>query len=155
MGFEKVSISSAALERPSLIREIANAIGGQSVVVTLDVRKMNNGKGYAIFTRNGKIMVDWELFAFCSRGMEEGVGEIIINSIDREGEMDGYDIALAKDLFTRFKVPMTFMGGAGNVGHMREMIDAVGVIGLCAGSMFVFKGQFRAVLINYSRPSLI
>jgi imidazole glycerol-phosphate synthase subunit HisF len=152
MGFEKVSISSAAIEAPSLVHEIAEAIGSQSVVVTLDIRKTNAPMGYAVYMRNGTVRTKTDLFEFCDRIVNEGVGEIVINSIDREGEMGGFDVVLAKYMFGRFRVPMTFMGGAGNISHMADMIDQVGTIGLGIGSMFVFKGQFRAVLISYSRP---
>ena len=154
MGFEKVSISSAAMTNPAVVREMASTVGGQSVVVTIDLRRGKGAGGYEIYVRNGRVRVEYELFGFCERIVREGVGEIVLNSIDREGEMAGYDIELAKAMCARFRVPMTFIGGAGYVGHMREMIDAVGIVGLGAGSMFVFRGPFRAVLISYSRPPL-
>lgn len=152
-GFEKVSISAAALARPALIREMAEAIGAQSVVVTLDVRKNKLFAGHTIFTSNGTVKQKANLLEFCQHAVELGAGEIVINSIDRDGEMTGYDLELAKLVRKAVSSPVTMLGGAGNSTHMQELIDAVGVAGAAAGSMFVFKGPYRAVLINYARPS--
>lgn len=153
LGFEKVSISAAALARPELIREIAQAVGSQSVVVTLDVRKNKFLPGYTVYTHNGREKSRVNLIEFCRQAAELGAGEIVINSIDRDGEMSGYDLDLAKNVRAAVTVPLTMLGGAGTVDHMQELIDTIGLAGAAAGSMFVFKGTYRAVLINYSRPS--
>jgi cyclase len=153
LGFEKVSVSAAALARPALIREMARAIGGQSVVVTLDVRKNKLLGGYTIFTHNGKEKQKVNLLEFCRQAAELGAGEIVINSIDRDGEMAGYDLDLARKVRDSVSTPLSILGGAGNVGHLQELIDTVGVVGAAAGSMFVFKGHYRAVLITYARPT--
>lgn len=152
VGFEKISISSAALARPALIKEIAEAVGGQSVVVTLDVRKNKLFGGYTVFTHNGQEKQKVTLLEFCQQATELGAGEIVINAIDRDGEMNGYDLDLARKVRATVTTPMTMLGGAGSVDHMQELIDAVGVVGAAAGSLFVFKGPYRAVLINYARP---
>ncbi|MFI5447132.1 AglZ/HisF2 family acetamidino modification protein [Polaromonas sp. UC242_47] len=152
LGFEKVSISAAALTRPALIREMAEAVGAQSVVVTLDVRKNKLFAGYTVYTRNGQDKQKVNLLEFCQQAVELGAGEIVINSIDRDGEMAGYDLELAKSIRGAITSPISMMGGSGNVEHMQELIDSVGVVGAAAGSMFVFKGPYRAVLINYGRP---
>lgn len=151
LGFEKVSVSSAAVERPDFVAELARAVGSQSAVVTLDVREESKGR-YSVFTQNGTRRSNIDLFETCRLMVEKGVGELVINSIDREGEMNGYDVPLARRITQLCSVPLTFIGGAGNTGHMRELIDAVGCVGIGAGSMFVFRGPLRAVLINYSRP---
>lgn len=153
LGFEKVSISAAALARPALIREMADAIGGQSVVVTLDVRRNRLLGGYAVYTHNGKEKQKVNLLDFCRQAEELGAGEIVINAIDRDGEMNGYDLELAGKVRATVSTPMSVLGGAGTVAHMQELIDEVGVVGAAAGSMFVFKGPYRAVLINYARPA--
>ena len=153
LGFEKVSISSAAMARPSLISEMAEAVGSQSVVVTLDVKKNALLSGYTIYTHNGRTKQKAHLVDFCRQAAELGAGEIVVNSIDLDGAMSGYDLALAKQVRGVVTTPVSFLGGAGNVDHMQALIDAVGVVGAAAGSMFVFKGQYRAVLINYARPS--
>ncbi len=151
IGYEKVSISSAAIRSTSLISEVAAAIGGQSAVVTIDVAKNNRGR-YDVYVENGQKKLSHSLFELCDSVVDAGAGEIVINSIDREGEMQGYDIELARTLTSRIHIPMTFLGGAGTVQHMRDLIATVGVVGAAAGSMFVFKGPFRAVLISYARP---
>jgi imidazole glycerol-phosphate synthase subunit HisF len=152
LGFEKVSISSAALKRPALIRELAQVVGGQSVVVTLDVRKNKLLGGYTVYTHNGKEKQKANLLEFCEQAAELGAGEIVINSIDRDGEMAGYDLDLARKVRESVSTPLSILGGAGSVDHLQELIDTVGVVGAAAGSMFVFKGPYRAVLINYARP---
>ncbi len=153
LGFEKVSISAAALARPELIREIAQAVGSQSVVVTLDVRKNKFLPGYTVYTHNGREKSRVNLIEFCRQAAALGAGEIVINAIDRDGEMSGYDLDLAKNVRAAVTLPLTMLGGAGNVDHMQQLIDTIGLAGAAAGSMFVFKGTYRAVLINYSRPS--
>ncbi len=153
LGFEKVSISSAALARPALIREMAEAVGGQSVVVTIDVRRNRLLGGYTAYTHNGRDKQKVNLLEFCQQAVELGAGEIVINAIDRDGEMAGYDLDLAHKVRAAVSTPLSFLGGAGNVDHMQELIDAVGAVGAAAGSMFVFKGPYRAVLINYARPA--
>jgi cyclase len=152
-GFEKVSISAAALTRPALIKEMSEAIGAQSVVVTIDVKANRLFGGYTIYTHNGKQKHKQSLLEFCEQATALGAGEIVINSIDRDGEMGGYDLDLARQIRDVIDSPMTMLGGAGNADHMQALIDTVGVVGAAAGSMFVFKGPYRAVLINYARPS--
>ena len=152
-GFEKVSVSSAALSRPALIKEMSEAIGSQSVVVTIDVKTNRLFSGYTIYTHNGRQKHKQSLLDFCQQAVSLGAGEIVINSIDRDGQMDGYDLKLARQVRDVIDTPMTMLGGAGSVDHLQELIDEVGVVGAAAGSMFVFKGQYRAVLINYTRPA--
>jgi len=153
LGFEKISISSAALARPALIGEMATAIGSQSVVLTIDVRKNSLFSGYSVYTHNGSRKCDIRLLDFCKEAVSLGAGEIVINSIDRDGTMTGYDLDLARQIRDTVDTPVSFLGGAGNVEHMQTLIDTVGVVGAVAGSLFVFKGQFKAVLISYARPA--
>ena len=153
LGFEKISVSSAALARPALIAEMADAVGSQSVVVTLDVHKNRLRRGYTIYTHNSRDKQSVDLEDFCRLSAELGAGEIVINAIERDGTMRGYDLDLAQLVRGAVKLPVSFVGGAGNVEHMQALIDAVGVVGAAAGSMFVFKGPYRAVLINYVRPA--
>jgi cyclase len=152
-GFEKVSVSAAALARPALIKEMSEAIGAQSVVVTIDVKSNRLFSGYAIYTHNGKQKHKQSLLEFCQQATSLGAGEIVINSIDRDGQMEGYDLDLARQIRAVIDTPMTMLGGAGSADHMQSLIDAVGVVGAAAGSVFVFKGPYRAVLINYARPA--
>jgi imidazole glycerol-phosphate synthase subunit HisF len=151
-GFEKVSVSAAAIERPALIRELAEAVGRQSVVVTVDVKKAGLLGRLGIFTHNGKRAAKAKLADFVAEAEALGAGEIVINNIDRDGMMQGYDLELACTVRTAVSVPMTMLGGAGSSDHMRALIDAIGTCGAAAGSLFVFNGVYRAVLISYARP---
>jgi imidazole glycerol-phosphate synthase subunit HisF len=151
IGFEKISVSAAAIARPGLIDEMATRIGRQSVVVTIDVKKSLLG-GYTVYTHNCTRKHKLKLTDFVSEATERGAGEIIINSIDRDGMMQGYDIPLARSIRASSSLPITMLGGAGTTDHMAELIEALGTVGAAAGSMFVFKGIYRAVLISYARP---
>jgi cyclase len=151
-GFEKVSISAAAIERPALIREMADAVGRQSVVVTVDVKKVGLLGRISIFTHNGRRPAKANFREFLQQANDLGAGEIVINNIDRDGMMEGYDLDLARLVRSAVDVPITMLGGAGKTDHMRDLIDAIGTCGAGAGSMFVFNGVYRAVLISYARP---
>lgn len=153
LGYEKVSVSHAALERPELVREMADRVGRQSVVVTIDVKKEGLfGGGYKVYSRNAKQKHKVDPIEFAKRCAELGAGEIVLNSIDRDGMMQGYDIDLARKLRAAVTTPLTIVGGAGSVDDLRVLTDALGPIGAGAGSIFVFKGKYRAVLISYVRP---
>jgi len=154
LGVEKVSVSAAAVANPELLTKIASAIGRQSVVAVLDVRKKTGffSKGYELCTHNAKTSHKLDPIAFARQMQEAGAGEIVVNSVDRDGEMKGYDIDLARQLRTELKVPLTILGGAGSLDDVSALLGACGVIGAAAGSLFVFKGQYRAVLINYPTP---
>ena len=152
LGFEKVSVSGAALARPELIREMADRVGRQSVVVTIDVRKEGLFGTYNVYSHNGRRKWSVKLLELVAEAEKLGAGEIAINSIDRDGMMQGYDLKLAKMVRAAVTTPLSFIGGAGNTMHMADLIEAVGTVGAAAGSMFVFKGTYRAVLISYARP---
>lgn len=149
LGVEKVAISSAAVERPELIAEIADAVGRQSVVVVIDARKRKLGRGWDVWTHNASRNAKLDAVDFAARAAELGAGEVVMNSIDLDGRMGGYDLDLARKLRERIHIPMTMLGGAGRPDDMAALFRACGVVGAAAGSLFVFKGQFRAVLINY------
>jgi cyclase len=155
LGVEKVSVSAAAVADPALLTRIAAAIGRQSVVAVLDIRKKTGlfAKGYELCTHNARNAHKLDPFAFARQLQEAGAGEIVINSIDRDGEMKGYDLELAKQMRQALRIPMTVLGGAGSLGDVEALIRACGVVGAAAGSLFVFKGQYRAVLINYPTPA--
>lgn len=152
IGYEKVSVSAAALERSLLISEMAERVGTQSVVVTLDVKKAGLVGGPTVWSRNATRKHKVDPLDFATEAVRLGAGEIIINSIDRDGTMEGYDLKLAQSLRRRVDTPLSFVGGAGSTDDMAKLIDAVGVVGAGAGSLFVFKGSLRAVLISYDRP---
>lgn len=151
MGVEKVAVSSEAVRDPSLLSEMAAAVGCQSVVVVLDIRKKEGlfSKGYELRTHNGTVSHKIDPFELAKQIQEAGAGEIVINSVDRDGLMQGYDLELASRFRQLLHVPITVMGGAGSLDHMESLISNLGVVGAAAGSLFVFKGKYRAVLINY------
>jgi cyclase len=155
LGVEKVAISSAAIAEPSLLSEIAAAIGRQSVVAVLDVRKRTGffAKGYEVCTHNAQKPHKGDPMEIAVRLQEAGAGEIVINSVDRDGEMKGYDLELSRQVHQILKVPTTFLGGAGSLDNISSLVEACGTVGAAAGSLFVFKGKYRAVLINYPTPS--
>lgn len=154
MGVEKVAISAAAIAQPALLTEMAAAVGRQSVVAVLDVRKRTSlfSNGYEVCTHNSKTVHKLDPVALAKQFQEAGAGEIVINSVDRDGLMQGYDLELAIQFRQALKVPLTFMGGAGSLDQLGDLIAKLGVVGAAAGSLFVFKGKYRAVLINYPSP---
>lgn len=155
MGVEKVAVSAAAIANPALLTEMASAVGRQSVVAAIDVRKRTGllAKGYEVCTRNAKIAHKLDPVTLAKQLQEAGAGEIVINSVDRDGLMQGYDLDLAVQVKQALKVPVTFLGGVGSLEHLAELIGRLGVVGAAAGSLFVFKGKYRAVLINYPTPA--
>ena len=154
LGVEKISLSSAAIKNTSLITEITNEIGRQSVVVVLDVKSRLFGQGYDVFIHNGKVKVNTPTLEIVEAVVKAGAGELIINSIDNDGQMKGYDLNLAKKIQSIINIPITILGGAGKLDDIRELFKSCGVIGASAGSLFVFKGAYRAVLINYPNPDV-
>lgn len=152
LGAEKVAISKSAIYNPKLLLEIGAAVGVQSVVVVIDVKKrkgiFSNG-GYDVFINNGKQKIENDLQELILKINSLGVGEIVINSIDQDGKMNGYDMNLVEIVRNLTDVPLTVLGGAGDVSHINQLITKYKIIGAAAGSLFVFKGKYRAVLINY------
>ena len=153
LGVEKVSISSLAIENPDMISKVANEIGNQSIIVVLDVKKRLSDGKYEVFTHNGKKNTGKCPIEVAQNAEKLGVGEIVINSIDNDGVMRGYDLDLAKKIREAVGVPMTVLGGAGSLKDIGHLIDHFGIVGAAAGSLFVFKGVYKAVLINYPSPT--
>ena len=104
---------------------------------------------YEVFTHNGKVNTNKTPIELAKLAVKFGAGEIVINSIDLDGLMSGYDLILAKNLRNAVNVPISIMGGAGNLNDMKNLFNTCGVVGAIAGSLFVFKGALKAVLINY------
>lgn len=147
-GAEKVVINSAAVTRPALVSEIAGKYGSQSVIVSIDVKKNLFGK-QKVFVHCGQKKTDLEPVEHAVQMEKMGAGEIIINSIDQDGKMQGYDIALIKQISEAVSIPVIALGGAGNLMHMKEAVVSGGASASAAGSMFVFHGPLKGVLINY------
>jgi cyclase len=152
LGVEKIAISSHAVEKPSFISDLAERVGTQSVVVILDVKKDLKGR-YELLIRNGTRQTGKDPVQLAREFEKLGAGEIVINSIDNDGVMKGYDLELLEKVRQAVGVPMTAMGGAGSLNDIAQLIAKFGIVGAAAGSLFVFKGVFRAVLINYPNPT--
>lgn len=150
-GVEKIGISSALIKDINLVKEASKEVGSQSIVAILDVKKSLFGN-YSVLINNGKTDTKRDLFNLIDEILLAGAGEIVINSIDRDGTMQGYDIDLLERLKDKITVPLTFLGGAGNHSHISSLFKSYGIVGAGVGSLFVFKGQYKAVLINYPNP---
>ena len=148
LGVEKIALSSEAIFNTKIISSIAKRVGSQSVVVVLDVKKKTFG-GYELFTHNGSKSTGLNPIDFAKKCTQEGAGEIVVNSIDNDGTMKGYDLNLIRKIRNVIDTPMTVLGGAASLDDLGEVINEFGIIGASAGSMFVFKGKYKAVLINY------
>ncbi len=149
LGVEKIAISSAAVYNTNLLKDIGIAIGTQSVVVVLDVKKKGFFGNYEIYTHNGKKNSKYNLKDYLTILNEIGIGEIVVNSIDEDGKMKGYDFKLFDFVRDLTNMPMTILGGAGSLEDISNAIRRYKTIGVAAGSLFVFKGKYKAVLINY------
>jgi cyclase len=152
LGVEKISLSSAAINNPTLITALAEKVGSQSVVIVLDVKKKLFG-GYEVYINNGTTATGKNPFDLIKKYQDLGVGEIVINNIDNDGMMKGYDITLLEKARQASTLPLTALGGAGNLSDIGDLINKFGIIGASAGSLFVYKGKLKGVLINYPNPS--
>jgi len=153
LGVEKIALSSAAIENTKLIEELAEQIGTQSVVVVLDVKKRFLDGKYEVYTNNAKKNTRLCPIEFAEMAEQYGAGELVINSIDNDGVMKGYDLKLINKIHSKINIPLTALGGAGHLSDISSLISNEGIIGAAAGSLFVFKGKYRAVLISYPSAS--
>lgn len=149
-GVEKVVINSAAVESTRIIRECADVFGSQAVVGAVDVKKSLFG-GYRVTSRSATIESRTPLLQHVGQLVESGAGEILLNSVDRDGMMSGYDLPLIRELTSKIPVPVVACGGAGTVEHLRQAVVEAGASAAAAGSMFVFHGKHKAVLISYPK----
>ena len=148
IGVEKVILNSSATANPQLIGEVAKIYGNQCAVVSVDVRKDMFGK-YVCYTTSGKNKVKQKITDFVKMLENEGAGEIILTSIDREGTFKGYDIDLIKKVSELVNIPVVANGGASKIEDFTNAIINGGASAVSAGSLFVYKSENRGVLINY------
>ena len=148
LGVEKIAISSAVVNNPNLLKDISSIIGVQSVVVVLDYKKVGFFNKREIFINNGTVKTGLYLYDFISMlNKNDYVGELVINSIDNDGMSNGYDLKTIDEVRELFSGPLTVVGGAKDLNDIRELIFNHSLIGAGAGSAFVFKGKYKAVLI--------
>lgn len=146
IGFEKVILNTSLVKIPSLVTEASQRYGSQSIVASIDVRK--NGKSYECYVSDGTEKTQWNPVDLAKEAERLGAGEIIINSIDNDGMMNGYDIELIKEVVNAVKIPVVALGGAGGIDDLKQGIKDAGAHAVAGGSMFVFYGKLRAVLIT-------
>jgi cyclase len=147
-GAEKVVINSYAAENPDFIKEASDTFGSSTIVVCIDVKKKLFG-GLQTWTLNGSKSTKFSPIDFAKLMQEKGAGEIIIQSIERDGTMEGYDLELIKSISESVSIPVVALGGAGKLIHLEEGYQKGFANGLAAGSLFVYQGSKRGVLISY------
>lgn len=148
MGIEKIILNSYAVENPDFVSEVAAFAGNQAVVISIDVKKNWRSK-YEVFTHGGTKKTDLNPVDFALQMQEKGAGEIFLNSIDRDGTMEGYDLELTKSVAEVLEVPLIACGGAKNVQDLGDVVKQGSASAAAAGSIFVFQGPLRGVLISY------
>ncbi len=146
-GVEKVVINTAAVRNPNLVTEIASRFGSQSVVVSIDVHKPFFG-GNKVYANSGKTSSGIDPVQFAKQMEDAGAGELLLNHIDREGTGTGYDLELIRSISAAVQVPVVACGGARNVADFKAAVSH-GASAVAAGSIFVFHGPHRAVLIQF------
>lgn len=152
-GADKIVLNSAVYRDPDLISRVADSFGSQAVVVGMDVRLNAASSEYVLHSDCGRLAESIGLGEHLERVTEAGAGEILINSIDRDGTMTGYDIPLLRLVSSSVRVPVIGCGGAGNYNHLKEAFIETGVTALACGSLFNFTDsnpiRAKAFLTNY------
>ena len=146
IGYEKVVINTGLIRNPELVRLAAIQFGCQSIVASIDAKKINGA--YKCFIADGSEKVDMEPVTLAKHAEELGAGEIIINSIDNDGMMAGYDINLVQSIASAVKVPVIAIGGAGGISDLQKVLHQGHAHAAAGGSMFVYYGKLKAVLIT-------
>lgn len=147
-GAEKVVIGSYAVINPDFIREATDEFGSSTITVCIDVKKKLFGKN-EVWTVNGSKASGLNPLDFAQLMQEKGAGEIIVQSISNDGKMTGYDVALIQQIAEKLTIPTVALGGAGSLSDLKKAYKEAYATGLAAGSLFVYYGKNRGVLINY------
>jgi cyclase len=148
LGIEKVAINTAAVERPAFVREAAEQFGSSSIVVSIDVKRRMLGR-YEVVAMGAQRRTGAEPATWAADMEREGAGEILLTSVDRDGTMTGYDLELTRAVTSAVGIPVIACGGAGSLTDLGKAISEGGASAVAAGSLFVFHGPHRAVLITY------
>jgi cyclase len=154
LGVEKVALTTSAVSEPRLVSAAAELFGSQSVVVGIDVKRNWRGR-YQVMTHAGRRGTGLDPVAHAVHLQEQGAGEILLNSVDRDGTMEGYDLDLVRSVTRAVTIPVIACGGAGSVEHLAAAVFQGGAAAAAAGSLFVFQGRNRAVLVNYPEPAVL
>lgn len=154
IGIEKVVLNTALFSHPELITQASKIYGDQSIVACFDIKKSLLGK-YRLHSQGGKTKHSVDIATFLQKITNLGIGEILINSIDKDGMMTGMDVELISKIAEDSEVPVVACGGVGSLEHIEEVFSKTNVSGVGAGSFFVYQGKERGVLITYpSREEL-
>ena len=148
LGVEKVILNTASHENPELVKQAATTFGSSTVIAAMDIKRTLWGT-YSRYIRGGRKSVRGNVVEFARELEKLGAGELFINSIDRDGVMQGYDLDILQSIAQSISIPVIACGGAGNLGHLRSLIETTGVSAAAAGSIFVYHGKLKGVLINY------
>lgn len=148
LGIEKVVINSFAMENPDFIRAAAEQVGSQSVVVCLNV-KGKLLRGWQVMSHGARRAVTGDVAEWANKFQQLGAGELLVNAIDRDGMMKGYDLELVRRVSSAVTIPVVACGGAGVLEDLGRVVKEAGAAAASAGSLFVFQGPHRAVLINF------
>lgn len=148
-GFEKVVLNTVSVENPAVVREAVETYGGQSIVVSIDVGNSFFHRRSTVYIHCGRHRTNLDPVEHARAMCEAGVGEIMIRSIRHDGTMSGYDLSLVKRVSQAVDVPVVAVGGAGTVEHFGAAVREAGAHAVAAGSMFVYQGPHRAVLVQY------
>lgn len=146
IGYEKVVINTELVKNPNLIEKAVKLAGSQSVVASIDAKKTENG--YCCVIEDGRTIVESSPAELAKMAESLGAGEILLNSVDRDGTMEGYDIKLVRSVTDAVSIPVTACGGAGNIGDLKKVIHEGQAHAAAGGSMFVYYGRLKAVLIT-------
>ncbi len=147
-GAEKVILNTVAIEKPDFIREASEAFGASTIVVCIDIKKSFFGKNLVV-CRNGKKKSKESPLVFAKKMVEAGAGEIIVQAVDRDGTYQGYDADLIHSIASAVSIPVVALGGAKDYNDFREAVSVNNASAVSAGSLFVYHGTKRAVLINF------
>lgn len=148
-GADKVSLNTAALDRPELIKEGADYFGSQCIVVAIDAK--SNGKGWDVYTHGGRNKTQWDAVEWAKRCVELGAGEILLTTMDKDGSKNGFDIELTKTVRDAVEVPVIASGGAGNREHFAEVFKQADADAALAASIFHYKETSIAEVKEYLR----
>lgn len=153
-GAEKVIINTYASENPSFIKEASDTFGRSTITVSIDIRKNILGR-YVTCINSGTRITDKNPSAFALLMEDMGAGEILVNSLDNDGKMCGYDISLIRKVSEAVTIPVVALGGAGNINDLRMAVNKGFASAIAAGSMFVYHGPRKAVLVNYPEKEIL
>ncbi len=148
LGIEKVILNSSAFSNSKLLKQAIDIFGSQSIIASMDVKKNWLTKKQSVYTLNGQNNTKINPLEYAKKMEDVGVGELIVNSIDQDGTMEGYDYNLIKSISGAVKIPIVALGGAGEIDHLKKAKEA-GASAVAAGSLFVYQKPHRAVLITY------